>query len=235
MAFSIIARKFTVPEFQEYVKSVGKQAWVKRIVLHNTAAPSIAQRPGGILTLTHIKNLHTYYSQTQGWSGGPHLFIDAEGIWVFNPLDKKGVHSPSYNGSSWGVEMLGNFETESFTTGLGAKIAANAQAACAILAELQGWPDLHDQRLILHKEDKKTNHDCPGKNVIKSFFVSAANAMMGAIKPTEKSLVLEVDGKSITGAFLQDGVTYAPVRSLAEALGFKVIFDAGNNKVTITK
>lgn len=230
---NIVGKKFTVAEFREYVKTIGKQNWVKRIVLHNTATPSIAQRPGGVLTSQHIKNLKGYY-EGKGWNGAPHLFIDAEGIWVFNPLNETGIHSPSYNGSAWGVEMLGNFEVESFTSGLGAKIAENAESACAILAELQGWPDLNDQRLILHKEDKKTDHDCPGKNVKKGDFIALANQKLD-VKPPNQSFYLEAGGKHIPGAFMEDGVTYAPVRALSEALGFKVTFDQANNKVTISK
>lgn len=238
--FTIIARKFSAPEFREYCKTIGKQPWVKRIVLHNTGTPSLAQRPGGILTEQHIKNLHTYYAQTQKWSGGPHLFIDAEGIWVFNPLNDPGVHSPSYNSSAWGVEMLGDYASESFKTGLGAKVAENAWEACAILAEMQGWPDLEDQRLILHKEDPKTTHNCPGKNVVKDDFIARAKLYMdthnGAIvsnDPPEFSVV--VNGKVLSGAFVDKGVSFVPIRALSEALGFKVDFDPKTNQATIRK
>jgi hypothetical protein len=234
MSFRIVAKKFTPDEFDAYVAGALKpQGWVKRIVLHNTGAPSLAQRPGGVLTAQHIDNLHSYYSETKAWSGGPHLFIDATGIWVFNPLDDPGVHSPSYNSSSWGVEMLGDYSRESFTTGLGNQVRTNALRAVAALARLQGWPDLKDQRLILHKEDKATDHDCPGRNVDKANFVAAASALVP--KQSEPALKLVVAGKSIDGAFIKDGVSYAPVRALGEALGAKVSFDRQTNTVTVNK
>lgn len=218
--FAIVAEKFAPDDFDKYVAGLKPQKWVKRIVLHNTASPSLAQRPGGLMTEQHIKNLHHYYQEVvdsgRGWSGAPHLFVDAEGIWVFNPLDKPGVHSPSYNSSSWGVEMLGDYSTESFTTGLGAEVRENSLRAVAALARLQGWPNLGSDRLILHKEDPATTHNCPGKNVVKRDFVEAASALV---------LRLVVGGKVIPGAFIRDGVSYAPVRPLVEALGATVKFD----------
>jgi N-acetylmuramoyl-L-alanine amidase len=234
MSFRIVAKKFTPDEFDAYIAGAFKpQGWVKRIVLHNTGAPSLAQRPGGILTAQHIDNLHTYYADTKKWSGGPHLFVDATGIWVFNPLDDPGVHSPSYNSSAWGVEMLGDYSRESFTTGLGGQVQANALRALAALARLQGWPDLKNQRLILHKEDPKTTHDCPGKNVDKANFVAAASMLIP--KSVAPAFKLVVSGKTIDGAFVKDGAMYAPVRALGEALGAKVKFDPNSNVVTVNK
>lgn len=225
---NIVAKHFTASEFADYCKQVQPQSWVKRIVLHNTSSPSLAQRPGGVLTAEHIQNLKGYY-EGQGWSAGPHLFVDATGIWVFTSLTEHGVHSPSYNGSSWGVEMLGDYDTESFTTGLGAQVRANAIAAVASLARIQGWPDVKDGRLILHKEDPKTTHkDCPGKAVVKADFVAAVSEFMKA------GLRIVVEGTVVAG-FQKDGVTYAPVRALAEALGCKVGWDPAKQLVTVTK
>lgn len=237
MSFSIVAKKFTVKEFEEYLKTIGKQGWVKRIVLHNTASPSLAQRKNGVLTAQHIKNLHNYY-QNKGWSGGPHLFIDAEGIWVFNPLDDPGVHSPSYNKSAWGVEMLGNYESESFTTGLGAKVAENAKGACAALAKMQDWVNLQEQRLILHKEDTATDHNCPGKNVIKSTFIAETDKLISGDKEKPELKIMVNSGSKktkVVGGFVREGVTYVPLRALSVASQGKmvVIHDPASNTVNV--
>lgn len=230
--FKIVGEKFTPLEFEEYLKKrISPQAWVKRIVLHNTAIPSIKQRQGGILTQTHISNLHTYYAKSQKWSGGPHLFIDAQGIWVFNPLMVPGVHSPSFNSSSWGVEMLGDFETEDPNEGLGKQIVENSQFAVAALAEVQGWSDVDNQRLILHREDPRTTHKCPGKNISKLNFIEAVNRK---IILNSKTPTLVIKGKLTTQAFFKDGKICSPVRTIAEALGAEVNYDAKTNVVTVT-
>src|SRR5712692_11270909 len=55
----------------------------------------------------------------------PHLFVADDLIWVFTPLTVSGVHSPSWNSITWGVEMVGNFDTEDFQDGPGAAVRKN--------------------------------------------------------------------------------------------------------------
>lgn len=232
MSFTYVGKKYTVEEFAKRCESLPKQTWVQRIVLHNTGSPSLAQRPGGILTQDHIKNLYSFYANTQKWSGGPHLFIDATGIWEFNPLNDPGVHSPSYNSSSWGVEMLGDYSVEPFNSGLGLAVAKNAHAAIAILAQVQGWKNLEDGRMILHKEDPKTTHDCPGKNVNKADFIAKADGYMSTSKVKIVFEGKEVELSNFTG---EDNKVYVPIRDLATLLGFKVDYDAKTSSVMLSK
>ncbi|HVZ41573.1 MAG TPA: peptidoglycan recognition family protein [Candidatus Kapabacteria bacterium] len=161
----IVGKNFTAAEFDTYCHSLQWTAWRPSfIVLHNTATPSLAQRPEG-LTRQHIGNLEAYYRDTQKWSAGPHLFIDDRTIWVFTPLTVSGVHSPSWNKVSLGLEMLGNFETESFNSGRGAIVQRNTIAALATLHAVLG---IDPASMRLHREDPRTTHACPGKNVSKA-------------------------------------------------------------------
>lgn len=225
--FSIIGKKFTSAEFRQYCKGLKTQPWVSKVVLHNTARPTIGDRPGGILLPNHIENLHTYYEQL-GWSGAPHLFVDATGIWVFNPLDRRGTHSPSYNANAWGVEMLGDFSFENPDAGLGLSVVTNTQQAIAALAGVQKWSEV-SSRLLLHKEDPRTTHDCPGRLIDKAKFVSAVNKLLA------KPFTVVVNGRVLPGAYVDNGVSYAPIRALSEALGFTVEHDPATNTVTITE
>ncbi len=131
------------------------------VVLHNTGVPSLAQRPKGLLK-KHIANLEGFYRDIQGWSAGPHLFIDDRQIWTFTPLTVPGVHSPSWNQLSLGVEMLGDYEHEAFDDGRGLRVRRNAAAALATLCAVLG---IDPSLLRLHREDPLTTHACPGKNV----------------------------------------------------------------------
>lgn len=161
----IVGRHFTPDEFEAYVKGLQFTDWRPSFcVLHNTAEPSLAERPHG-LSYQHILGLQSYYRDTQHWSAGPHLFVDQVGIWVFTDLRTPGVHSPSWNRLAWGIEMLGNFEVEAFDAGAGAQVRDNAIAALAILHARLG---LDSSTLRLHREDPKTTHACPGKHVSKS-------------------------------------------------------------------
>ncbi|GAC1497167.1 MAG: hypothetical protein NVS1B13_26920 [Flavisolibacter sp.] len=163
----IVNKSFSPYEFEAYVSSLTFEpdGWKpKFVVLHNTQNPSLADDPDGF-TNQKILNLQSYYRDDQHWSGGPHLFIDDNAIWVFTPLTVPGVHSPSWNAVSWGVEMLGDYDIEPFDDGRGLFVHDNAIAALSVLHRAL---DIDPRTLRLHHEDPKTTHHCPGKNVIKA-------------------------------------------------------------------
>lgn len=160
----IVGESFTPDQFDDYCHTLQWVAWRPSfIVLHNTAIPSLAQRPSG-LTKKHIQNLEAFYRDKQKWKAGPHLFIDDKQIWVFTPLTVSGTHSPSWNKVALGIEMLGDYERESFDSGRGLKVRENAVAAMATLCAILG---IDINTLRLHYEDTLTTHKCPGKNVRK--------------------------------------------------------------------
>jgi len=63
------------------------------------------------------------------WSGGPHVFVADDLLWAFTPLTVPGVHSPSWNDVSRGVELVGDYSTEQIVPGLKAN-AISALAKC---------------------------------------------------------------------------------------------------------
>jgi hypothetical protein len=160
----IVGEAHNPEEFEKYCHKLEWTQWRPSfIVLHNTQIPSLAQRPNG-LNENHIKLLEKYYRDDQKWSAGPHLFVDDKKIWVFTPLTMSGVHSPSWNKIALGVEMLGDYETESFDSGRGLQVRLNAVAAMATLCAVLG---LDPGTIRLHREDPGTTHKCPGQNVRK--------------------------------------------------------------------
>lgn len=160
----IVGKSFSVAGFGAYCNALQWSTWRPSFVaLHNTGAPSLAERPDG-LTAQHMDNFVSFYRDTKKWSAGPHLFVDDKQIWVFTPLTVSGVHSPSWNNMALGLEMLGNFESESFSTGRGLKVRKNTVAALATLSSVLG---MDPSSMRLHREDPKTTHACPGKNVRK--------------------------------------------------------------------
>ena len=171
----IVEQSFTAQAFDDYCHTLAWNAWRPSfIVLHNTQIPSLAQRPAG-LTATHIRGLEKYYRDNQGWRAGPHLFIDDRQIWIFTPLTVSGTHSPSWNKLALGIEMLGDFETESFTDGRGLAVRQNTIAAIASLSAVLG---LDPQTMRLHREDPLTTHACPGVKVKKLEVVQAVAELM---------------------------------------------------------
>jgi len=171
----IVGLPFTPINFDAYCHSLQWNAWRPSfLVLHNTAMPSLSYRPRG-LTPEHIRAFVTYYRDQLKWSAGPHLFIDDKRIWVFTPLTVPGVHSPSWNKQSIGIEMLGDYDTESFHEGRGLLVGRNTIFAmitlCAVL-------DIAPSTIRLHREDPATTHKCPGKNVVKQEIITEVNDVL---------------------------------------------------------
>ncbi|MEZ0326306.1 MAG: hypothetical protein ACAH95_10405, partial [Fimbriimonas sp.] len=102
------------------------------------------------------------------------------GIWVFNPLDRRGTHSPSWNGSAWGVEMLGDYASESFSSGDGLRVHNLAVVALAVLFRKLGVTQVTNDNFKLHKEDPATTHNCPGSKVQKAAVLAEVQALMSA-------------------------------------------------------
>jgi hypothetical protein len=174
----IVDRSFGVEGFDAYCRSLQWPNWRPSfVVLHNTFNPTLAMRPNG-LTQQNIMNSQSYYRDHRHWSAGPHLFVDDRQIWVFTPLTVPGVHSPSWNGVSLGVEMLGDYQKEAFDGGRGLDVRRNAVAAIAILSEVLA---LDPDGMRLHREDPKTTHkECPGDNVSKPEFIADVKAYVAA-------------------------------------------------------
>ena len=183
----IVGASFSPAGFDKYCHSLNWSQWRPSFVaLHNTAIPSLKQRPEG-LSHQHILGLEHYYRDVvdehkkEKWNAGPHLFVDDRQIWVFTPLTVSGVHSPCFNKVALGVEMLGNYDTEAFDTGRGRLVQNNAVAALASLHAVLG---LDPATLRLHKEDVCTTHKgCPGKNVKKAAIIAQVQALLQARHP----------------------------------------------------
>lgn len=157
----IVARSFPVGAFPGYVASLRWTGWRPAfLTVHNTAIPSLAQRPHG-LTRANIAALENYYKNEKGWPAGPHLFIDDKQIWVFTALTTSGIHSPSWNGTAIGIEMLGDYARESFTAGRGLLVRRHTVVAMAALNRALGFK-AEDFRF--HVEDRRSSHNCPGIN-----------------------------------------------------------------------
>jgi len=170
MSWPAVKRLFTHEEFLAYcIERKDNMTWEPdKIVIHNTAAPNLAQyaKSGGI---KRMESLEGYY-KGKGWSGGPHLFVAPEGIYLFNPITARGVHSPSWNSSGFGIEMIGDYDRDAFDSGNGLNVQNHSVEAAAILAFVFG---IQTANIKFHKEDPKTDHACPGKKVVKADFVAA--------------------------------------------------------------
>ncbi len=198
---------FKQEEFKQYVSGLSWPSWrPTKIVWHNTAAPTDAQwiksaasdKANGLVPgISRIRSLEEFFKNNNHWSGCPHLFIASDLIWVMNPLTSPGVHSPSWNSTSIGIEMIGDYDVEDDETGVGLMVKNNTIFATAVLCEAIGL-EVSDGvvervmrgnevvnhkvsgTIFLHKQDWATTHDCPGAHVSqdKAKMIAGVQALM---------------------------------------------------------
>lgn len=175
----IVGEGFSPDEFDQYVGTVSFSVWRPQfVVLHNTALPKLSDWHS-VSGQDRMRNLADFYQNVQRWSAGPHLFVADDLIWAFTPLNTSGVHSPSWNSISWGVEMVGDYEVESFDT----PVRDNVVSALASLHAILG---LDPSTLHFHKEDPATTHKtCPGKNVVKTDMIQRVFDQLASRHPGE--------------------------------------------------
>lgn len=195
-----VKREYSQENFR---RRVGDLSWPKwrpsKIVWHNTAAPTLAQwiksadedRANGLVPgISRIRSLEQFFRDNNHWSGCPHLFIANDFIWEMNPLDAPGVHTPSWNGTSIGIETIGDWDIENDDTGEGLKVKQNTIFATAILCAAIGLEPTSGEvdhnhntsgTIFLHKQDWKTTHDCPGAHMAieKAAMIAEVADLMG--------------------------------------------------------
>jgi hypothetical protein len=166
MSFSSVGQSWNPEGLERYLSGIPTPAWARAVTLHHTAAPSLAQRPGG-LTDQHVINIRDFY-KGKGWQSGPHFFVDDRRIMGMTPVNEKGIHAVSFNGNSIGIEVLGDYDNESPLTGRGLICWRNAALATSALLEWLGvGPNQHT--VLFHRDDPKTSKTCPGNLVAKDW------------------------------------------------------------------
>ena len=153
MGFELVGQAWDVEAFQGYISDINL-SWADSVTVHHTAAPSLAQRPDGF-KIQHIKNIQSFY-EGLGWSSGPHLFVDDQ-VFGMSSLWRRGIHARSFNSHSIGIEMLGNYDHESPSSGRGLDvIETTAQVVAALLKRMKLLAT--DKTILFHRDDP--SHGC---------------------------------------------------------------------------
>ena len=181
----------TAREFLDYLETIEfKSSWRPDfITMHHTGGPSLATwrtyahgtRKVPITDARWMANLAGYYCNEIGWSAGPHFFFTPDNFCVLSLPEKRGVHAVSFNATSWGVECVGDFDSETFTPELANRYAEGL--ACLHLA-LGISPDpfvINTRGLHFHRDDPKTRKTCPGKGVDKPRMIALVKHHMAKL------------------------------------------------------
>jgi hypothetical protein len=194
-----------------------------------------------------MKNLATYYGSAPPngpkvgpWSAGPQFFFTPKHFSVLTPPNKRGVHAASFNGLSWGVEMVGDFDREELEGSL-RKWYVEGLACLHIATGLKVGPyEYATQGLHFHRDDPLTNKTCPGKSITKAPLIQEITAkieeMTGGDGPTEQVVVASKPKTKLAGIVKTDGLSVRAgasaktpvIRTLKSGAAIDVIGEAMN-------
>lgn len=182
MSFANVGRRWSGSSLVEYLWTLPRPDWAKSVTIHHCWAPSLAQRPSGF-SAANLESLRSYYRNTLGWSRGPHFFTDEDDIYGMTPPTTKGTHAVSFNSSSIGFEMLGNYDSEDPKSGRGLAVCLNTAAAARSVLDWLRIP-VSEKTVLFHRDDPKTSKTCPGRKIEKAWFCDLVrNAKPGTPAP----------------------------------------------------
>jgi hypothetical protein len=166
MSFSWDIHQFTsIAALAAHLKQLGSITWYTGVTVHHTAIPTVAQWRGRDSMIA----LGNYYRDdvpnpdgTKGWSAGPHFFVGPDGIWTGTPITHRGVHAVSFNRSHIGVEVVGDYDKQSWPE----PICSYVYDLLELLLRRRSLPAT---ALNGHRNDPQTTKHCPGKAIDLNF------------------------------------------------------------------
>lgn len=177
----------TADKFSAYLDTIQFGAWrPKFVTMHHTGGPSLATwrtyahgtRKVPITDEKWMANLASYYGNEMKWSAGPQFFFTPDNYCVLSLPNKKGVHAVSFNAMSWGVECVGDFDSEEFTPGLANRYAEGLACLHTALGITPGPYRFQTSGLHFHRDDPKTKKTCPGRKVSKDRMIELIGGFM---------------------------------------------------------
>lgn len=174
----MIGRVLTVPEWQNYVASYNFGSLApSRLVLHHTYRPDESQWRG----LASMRGMQNFYAG-KGWTSAPHIYVAPDGIWLFTPMSRIGIHAGTGNGSlsagwySIGLEMVGYFDSQ--------RPAGKVwEYSLAVMAGLSRRLKIPPRQLISFHRDYTNQKSCPGWAVTKEWVWGAVEATLNNTPP----------------------------------------------------
>ena len=196
MTFLAQPRQFTLAEFEAYVQTLSwDKGWKPAFLTgHNTAAPRLSQYLAYSPAVRRAwpANLNNYY-RGMGWHSGPHAVVcpdvDGGGIWLLCDPEQDGVSVSCWNHQTFGIENLGDYETEDPTTGHGAEVRDQFVGVAAALCKKLNWTPrpqvLGVKGIHWHKQCARDGHPCPGKNWDGDDVISRIEAALALPSPAK--------------------------------------------------
>ena len=155
MPMEIVNRRLDLQEFEKYIADYDFSAPPDKLVIHHTWRPEKDKWAGS----RSVQELKNYYEE-KNWPAGPHLFVADDGIWLFSPMRRDGIHAAGLNRGSIGIEVVGNYDYEKWT-------GQTKKNALGVIRLLMNRLNISRQNIFFHRE--VTQKTCPGKAITKEW------------------------------------------------------------------
>lgn len=176
----MIGQRLSSQEWQAYINAFPLPASCTRLVLHHTYVPNQAQWNG----ISSMRGMQRYYASL-GWTSAPHIYVAPDGIWLFTPLDRVGIHagtgnSGRSNGVFWysiGLEMVGDFD----------KVRPSGavwEQTKVVIGSISRKTGITPRRLVSFHRDYTNQKSCPGWAVTKEWVWAEVEAWMNGTNTT---------------------------------------------------
>lgn len=215
MAITIINRCLTLREFEDYVAAYnfGTEP-ANKLVLHHTWRPT---KEGWARTRT-MEGVKKYY-EGKGWTAGPHLFVAEDGIWLFSPMRKDGIHAGELNHRSIGIEVVGDYDGEPWS-------GQTKENALGVIRVLMKHLDIDAAHLFFHSDVSPKS--CPGKVITREWLfqelgVDAPTALAGTPDDNEVQIPAWA-AESVDWVQLHDLFTITSQQDVRDAVKFHRLY-----------
>jgi len=193
----IINQLLTKDQFASYIStySFGPIS-PNKIVLHHTWRPTVDQWQGQ----KSIDGMKAYY-EGKGWTAGPHLYIALDGIWLFSPMNKDGIHAGKGNYLSIGIEMVGDYS-------LAKPSGEILDQVLFVIKTLQERLNISDDQIYFHRDYAFKASGCPGWAVTKEWLINQLKNYSNNLTQVnmDKKFVLPDWGKEAADFCQQKGI-----------------------------
>ncbi|KXG42886.1 N-acetylmuramoyl-L-alanine amidase [Tepidibacillus decaturensis] len=215
-------KAYTLDEFDRFIRNFNFTRPINHIQIHHTWKPRKTDYQGE----KTIEAIWRYHTETIGWSDiGQHFTISPDGlIWDGRDLNVIPAGISGHNTGGIMFEMIGNFDKGQEVLE-GKQLNAILGVVSILLEEL----NLTTDDIVFHRE--YSNKTCPGSGIAKDWFIQQMKKWKEEQEKVEK-VKITYKGEVMQGVVI-DGVSYAPVRVLAESLGLQVNWNSAKKTVEL--
>lgn len=180
----------TVADFEAYLANphvkATLDAWANRVTVHHTWIPTLANwAASGVKN--GCKGMIKQWRDVNGWTTGPNMIICPEGIILASGVDGPGIHAGVCNGTSVGIEIVGNYDYSYWKEPI-LSLVFGAVIALARVMKMTPVTVVADKLVNGHRECLP-NKSCPGNGIDLDKFRRDVAAKMAITPQTDATVI----------------------------------------------